>query len=128
MRWGLLLGGLVIIADLSARAVVQRTLSPDDAVLVSTMDDIANYILFSVLGILVVRDTRVIYLGALAGIFAALLDATVVAAAGVMAPMPGPASVEEVFVTNLIIGTLFAGLSGVVYGLVRNWSGGRRSR
>jgi hypothetical protein len=124
----LLLGGLVIIADLAARAIVQRTLSPDDVTLVGTLDDIANYVLFSILGIVVVRDTRSMYMGAVAGVLAALLDASVVAAAGAMAPMPGPGSIEEIFVSNLIIGTLFAGVSGVVYALVQNWSGGRRGR
>jgi hypothetical protein len=128
LRWGLLFGGLVIIADLAARAIVQRTLSADDQNLIGTADDIANYVLFSVLGIIVVRETGIMYLGAIAGVFAALLDAIVVAAAGVMAPMPGPTTVEEVFISNLVIGTLFAGVSGVVYALVQSWSGGRRPR
>lgn len=128
MRWGLLLGGLIIIADLASRAIIQRTLSPDDAAMVGTLDDIANYVLFSLLGILVVRDTHVVYAGAIAGAFGALLDASVVAAAGVMAPTPGPGSVEETFILNLIIGTVFAGLGGIVYAVVRNWSGRRRQR
>jgi hypothetical protein len=128
VRWGVLFGGLVIIADLATRAVMQRTLSIEDAALVGTLDDIANYVLFSVLGIVVVRDTRVMYMGAVGGVFAALLDAMVVAAAGILAPMPGPGTVEEVFISNLIIGTLFAGVSGVAYALVQSWSGGRRPR
>jgi hypothetical protein len=37
-------------------------------------------------------------------------------------------TIEEYFIKNLAIGTLFAGLSGVVYVLVQRWSGGRRSR
>lgn len=128
VRRGLLFGGLVIIFDLAARALVQRTFSVDDQALIGTFDDIANYVLFSLLGMIVVRDTRVIYLGVVAGLFAALLDAIVVAAAGVMAPMPGPGSVEEVFISNLVIGTLFAGVSGAVYALVQGWSRGRRPR
>jgi hypothetical protein len=129
VRWGALVGGLVIIVDLASRAIVQRSLSADDQALVATIDDIANYLLFSALGIIVVRDTGIIYLGAIAGVFAALLDASVVALATLMAPPAGPApAVEDVFITNLVIGTLFAGVSGVVYQLVQNWSGGRRPR
>jgi hypothetical protein len=128
VRWGAMFGGLVIIVDLASRALMQRSLSPDDQALVATMDDVANYLLFSVLGIIVVRDTGIMYLGAIAGIAAALLDATVVAAATLMAPPAGQApAVEDVFITNIVIGTLFAGVSGVVYQLVQNWSGGRRS-
>jgi hypothetical protein len=130
LRWGVLIGGLVIIADLTAQAVSQRTVSPDDLIAIGTTDDVVNYILFSILGILVVRETGLIYLGAIAGVFASLMDAIVVATAASMAPPSGPevASIEEYFIKNLAIGTLFAGLSGVVYVLVQRWSGGRRSR
>jgi hypothetical protein len=129
LRWGVLIGGLVIIADLTAQAVSQRTISPDDLVAIGTTDDIVNYVLFSILGILVVRETGLIYLGAIAGVFASLLDAIVVATASSMAPPSGPeVTIEEYFIKNLAIGTLFAGLSGVVYVLVQRWSGGRRSR
>jgi hypothetical protein len=129
LRWGLLIGGLVIIADLTAQAVSQRTLSPDDLVAIGTADDVVNYILFSILGILVVRDTGLIYLGAVAGVFASLLDAIVVATATSMAPPTGAeVTIEAYFIKNLAIGTLFAGLSGVVYMVVQRWSGGRRTR
>ena len=128
MRRALLIGGLVIIADLATRAITQRTPLPEDQQLVGTLDEIANYALFSLLGILVVRDTRIIYMGALAGFIASLLDALVVAAASALAPMSGPSTIEEVFISNLLIGTLFAGMTGIVYGLVQNWSGGRKSR
>jgi len=129
LRWGVLIGGLVIIADLTAQAVSQRTLSPDDLVAIGTADDVVNYILFSILGILVVRETGLIYLGAIGGVFASLLDAIVVATATSMAPPSGPeGTIEEYFIKNLAIGTLFAGLSGVVYVVVQRWSGGQRPR
>ena len=129
LRWGVLIGGLVIIADLTAQAASQRTASPDDLVAIGTTDDIVNYVLFSLLGILVVRETGLMYLGAIAGVFASLLDAIVVATAASMAPPSGPEiTLEEYFIKNLAIGTLFAGLSGVVYVVVQRWSGGRRSR
>ena|SRR5258708_24265308 len=129
LRWGVLIGGLVIIADLTAQAVSQRTPSPDDLTAIGTADDIVNFILFSILGIVVVRESGLIYLGAVAGVFASLLDAIVVATAASMAPPLGPeVAIEEYFVRNLAIGTLFAGLSGVVYMVVQRWSGGRPSR
>jgi len=129
VRWGALIGGLVIIADLSAQAVSQHTVSPDDLVAIGTADDIVNFVLFSVLGVLVVRDTRMVYLGAVAGVFASLLDAIVVAAAASMVPPVGPEQpIDEYFVRNLAIGTIFAGLSGVVYMVVQRWSGGHRTR
>jgi hypothetical protein len=127
LRWGVLIGGLVIIADLAAQAVSQHTASADDLNAIGTTDDIVNFVLFSILGIVVVRETGLIYSGAIAGVFAALLDAIVVAAAASMAPPIGPeVGIEEYFVRNLAIGTLFAGLSGVMYLVVQRWSGRRR--
>ena len=129
LRWAVLLGGLVIIADLAAMAAFQRTISPDDRAAIQTLDDLANYALFSILGVTVVRETGLMYVGVIAGACAALLDATVVAAARIMAPIAGmTAPIEDVFITNLVIGAVFAGVRGVVYMLVRRWSGGRRTR
>jgi hypothetical protein len=130
LRWGVLIGGLVIIADLAAQAIAQRNLGADDVNnTIGTADDIVNFVLFSILGILVVRDSGVIYMGAIAGVFAALLDAIVVAAASSMAPTPGQDQppLDEYFVRNLAIGMLFAGVSGVVYALIQRASRGRRS-
>jgi hypothetical protein len=136
LRLGLLIGGLVIIADLSAQAIIERTLNVDDATAVETVDELANYVLFSLLGILIVRDTGLMYAGLVAGVFASLLDAIVVAAATLMAPQAAaiapPATTmsiaEEGFVYNLAIGTAFAGASGVVYALVQRMARGRKSR
>ena len=129
IRLGVLIGGLVIIADLSALAYSQRTFIADDAAAAQALDELVNYVLFSLLGVLVVRDTGLFYAGAVAGIFGSTLDASVVAAASIVAPAAAPANVvQEVFANNLLIGTVFAGVSGVVYFLVQRWSSGRRSR
>src|ERR1700726_1452088 len=56
LRWGLLMGGLVIIVDLAAQVASQRTLVADDLDAIGAADEIINFILFSILGILVVRD------------------------------------------------------------------------
>jgi hypothetical protein len=130
LRLGVLIGGLIIIADLSAQALTQRTPSAEDAAVIAEIDDLINYVLFALLGVLVVRDTGLIYAGALAGLFAAILDDIVVTAAGLLAPQPTPLDTVKLIVAeNLVVGTVFAGLSGVVYALVQRWSaGGRRPR
>jgi hypothetical protein len=130
VRWGVLIGGLVIIADLATQAIIQRSPTPDDVTAVRAADEILNSVLYLFLGIAVVRDTRLIYAGALAGLLAALLDALVVAAAASMAPtpIPGGGTIEEVFVSNIVIWPLFAAVSGVVYATVQRVSGGRRQR
>jgi hypothetical protein len=125
----LLFGGLVIIVDLIAQVASQRTVVPEELDAIGAADEFINFILFSILGVLVVRDSGLIYLGAVAGVFASLLDALVVAAATSMAPPAGPAApIEEVFLFNLAIGTVFAGIGGVVYAMLKRWSGGRRQK
>ena len=63
-----------------------------------------------------------------AAIRQAVIDGADVIDIGGVPASPGPeVSIEEYFVRNLTIGTLFAGLSGVVYMLVQRWSGGRRN-
>lgn len=125
----MLIGGLVIIVDLFALAVSQHATTPDDQASITTVDELLNFVLFAILGVVVVRDTGLIYMGAMAGVFASLLDAIVVAAANTMAPGPGPAPpIEEYFMSNLAIGTLFAGASGIVYGLIRRWSASRSKK
>lgn len=129
VRFGLLIGGLIIIVDLGFIALMQRTLNADDIAAFEQIDLILNLVLFSTLGVLVVRETGVMFAGAVAGLFAGLLDAIVVTAASVMVPPPPPLErLEEQFAQNLIIGTIFAGLSGVVFALVQRWSGGQRPR
>jgi hypothetical protein len=129
LRLGLLFGGLVIIVDLGFTALQQRSLSADDVQAWETLDEILNYVLFSVLGVMVVRETNIIFAGAVAGLLAGLLDAIVVTAASLMVPPQPTLEVLEIGIArNLIIGLVFAGLSGVVYALVQRWSSGQRPR
>jgi hypothetical protein len=128
-RLGLLVGGLVIITDLAAMAMMQRAAGADDIAAISEVDEILNYVLFALLGVLVVRQTNVMLSGVAAGALASLLDAIVVTAASIMVPpLPPTDALLFGFGRNLVIGTLFAGLSGVVYTLVQRWSGGQRTR
>jgi hypothetical protein len=115
--------------DLLTQVIVQRSLNPEDVAQWQLVDFVVNLALFFLLGVLVVRDTGLIYAGVVAGVLASLLDAIVVAAAAIMAPAATPiAEVRDTFAENVAIGTVFAGLAGVVYGVVQRWSGGRRSR
>jgi hypothetical protein len=137
LRWGLLIGGLVIIVDLASLAVSQRTVTAEDlnvdalgaANLIDFADLVINVVLFSVLGVLVVRDSGLMQMGAIAGLFASLLDALVVVTATTMAPPAGPpVAPEDQFLFNVAIGTVFAGIGGVVFATLKRWSGGRRQQ
>jgi hypothetical protein len=128
VRFGLLIAGLVIIADLTTTAFKQRTFSADDVAAVETIDNLLNIVLFSLLGVLVARQTGLMLSGVVAGVFAALLDAIVVSAAELLTPPATPiATIEETFIWSVVLGTVFAGFSGVLY-LLAQRSGGRRSR
>jgi hypothetical protein len=129
LRRGLLFGGLVIIVDLAAMAMIERTATADEIGAIADIDEILNYALYALLGVLVVRDTKIIYAGVLAGFVASILDAVVVAAASLMMQPTPPAEALWIgFGRNVLTGTIFAGLSGVVYVLVQRWSGGQRPR
>lgn len=129
LRLGVLIGGLVIIVDLLTMLITEQTANQDEILVWAQIDEFANYVLFSLLGVLVVRDTGLMLSGVVAGVFASLLDAIVVTAASLMVPPPPSAEILGFgFARNLLIGTLFSGLSGVVYALVQRWSDGQRRR
>jgi hypothetical protein len=129
LRLGFLIGGLVIVADLFFLALSQRSASPDEIAGWDTVDQVVNYVLFALLGVLVVRESEVMLAGAVAGFLAAVLDALVVTLAAVMVPPPRTVGDLVIGVLyNLFIGTVFAGLSGVVFAFVQRWSGGQRPR
>ena len=138
LRLGVLIGGLVIIADLLTQLIIQRTTNADDALAVLQVDQIANVLLYVLLGILMVRDTDLMYAGAVAGLVAGLLDAVVVTAAALLVPHPPPSpdpqelSEQMILVLgaaqNIAQGVIFAGASGVIYTLVQRLPGGRRPR
>jgi hypothetical protein len=123
VRWGVLIGGLVIITDLATRALDQRVNSPDVQGWVDIADWVINIVLFSFAGAAVLRETRMVYLGALAGMLAGLLDGLIVAATVSMAPMTGDAPPEDNILRNLAVGTLFATMSALVNRLLLRWRG-----
>ena len=123
LRWGVLIGGLVIITDLATRAFDQRVNSSDVQVWIDIIDWVVNIILFSFVGATVVRETRMVYLGALAGMLAGLLDGLIVAATVSMAPMTGDAPPEDNILRNVAVGTLFAAVSALINRLLLRWHG-----
>ena len=136
----MLIGGLVIIADLASQIIVQRSTNADDASAWLFIDQIANILLYTLLGILMVRESGLMYAGAVAGLIAGLLDAVVVTAAAVVGPQPLPNPDPQAlspqmlllygFAQNVVQGALFAGASGIVYAMVQRSAGGggRRPR
>ena len=75
--------------------ITEQTTKADEIAVWAQIDELANYVLFSLLGVLVVRDTGVILAGVVAGVFASLLDAIVVTAASLMVPPPPSAEMLE---------------------------------
>lgn len=126
VRWGVLIGGLIIIADLATRAVQQRgALSGDVMNAIDLADLVVNIALFSFLGAAVLRETGMVYMAALAGLLAGLLDGLVVAASVSLAPRAGDQAPEEHILWNLVLGTLFAALSAGVNRLMQRRIGRR---
>jgi hypothetical protein len=118
LRWGALVGGLVIIVDLGTKAMEQRLgTGAEVRSILDPLDLILNAILFSIAGASVLRETRSIRLAALTGLLAGLLDGLVVAAADALAPPePGATALQgdavaSVVVQNVLIGVVLAAAS-----------------
>jgi hypothetical protein len=116
LRWGLLIGGLVIIADLGSRVLQQRLTSQEIQNGIDVADWVVNIVLFSFVGVAVMRETAAVYLASLAGLLAGLIDGLVVAASNSMAPRPGvePVPPEADILQNLLLGMLFATVAALV--------------
>src|SRR5919202_4986241 len=87
VRWGLLAGGLLIIADLSTRLILQRA-GQDAAEALITLDQLVNAVLLAIAGASVERESGGIRWATLAGLLAGVLDALVIAAANSINPPP----------------------------------------
>jgi hypothetical protein len=88
LHWGLLVGGLVSIADLATLAMQQQWGSGAEVGGLDAFNVIVNCVLFFVAGAAVVRETGRVRFAALAGLLAGLVDGMVVGAATAMAPPP----------------------------------------
>jgi hypothetical protein len=119
LRWGSLIGGLIIIVDLAAKALQQRLAPGSDVVQsLEPVDLMLNAILLSIAGAAVMRETHSVRMSALAGLIAGLLDALVLAAADVLAPTPGaPMSVSDALIGNISLNVI----TGVVLAAAAGW-------
>jgi hypothetical protein len=126
LRWATLMGGLVIIVDLGTQAMLQRASSPDVVNDLSIANQVANVVLFSILGAVVARATGLFVLSAVAAVLAALVDGVVVATAASLAPTAnGPMPLGEYMLLNLALSTIPATVSGFVSSMVERMSGPR---
>ena len=115
LHWGLLMGGLVSVADLATLAIRQQWGGEAEVGGLLALNFIVNGMLFSVVGASVVRDTGRVPLAALAGLLAGLVDGLVVGAAMALAPpaeVPPDLPAQQVWlglvVQNVVLGTLLA--------------------
>src|SRR4051812_34901486 len=126
VRWGTLMGGLVIIVDLATQAMQQRSPTPESINDLAIANQVLNVVMFSVLGAIVARQTGLFVLSALAAVIAAVIDGIVVAAAASLAPTPGGTlPFGEYMLLNLTLSTIPATVSGFVATLVERMAGPR---
>lgn len=126
VRMSVLIGGLVIIADLGTLALLQRTTGPEAIDQLALADRVANIVLFSILGSVIARQTGVFYLATLGGLLASLLDGVVFYAAATMAlPSGGVGPLDQYLLFNMALGTVSASVSGLVSSVIERMSGPR---
>jgi hypothetical protein len=115
LHWGLLIGGLVSIADLATLALRQQWGGGAEVGGLDALNFIASCMLFSVAGATVARETGRVRLAAAAGLLAGLVGGMVGGAATAMAPpptiprdMPSQQVWLETVLQNAALGTLLA--------------------
>ena len=118
MRWGLLVGGLLIIADLSTRLILQRA-GQDAADTLITVDQLVNAVLLAIAGASVERESGRIWWATLAGLLAGLLDALVIAAANSINPPPDLGNPLYLTLQNVAQGPILATAAAWVSSLAR---------
>jgi hypothetical protein len=129
-HWVLLIGGLVVIADLGTQVIEQRLTEPEAISSLIVADFVINIVLFTMLGAIIARESGLTVLGMLvaagSGLVASLIDGVVVATAASFAPPRGdPLPVQQYLLENVTIGTLATGLSAVVITLIDRTLGPR---
>jgi hypothetical protein len=122
VRWGILAGGLLIIADLTTRLILQRA-GQDAAEALGTIDVLVNAVLLAVAGASVERESGGIRWAALAGLLAGLLDALVIAAANGINPPPDQGNPLYLALQNVAQGPVLATAAAWVSSLARRRTG-----
>ena len=129
LHWGVLMGGLVVIADLATMAVSRSMSSPDTGGL-DAFNLLLNAVFFSIAGASAYRDTGSVRLGLLAGLLAGVLDGIVVGAAEAIArpaEIPAGATADQILLEavawNAFLGILLAAASAGISALARRTRG-----
>jgi hypothetical protein len=130
LHWVLLIGGLVVIADLGTQVIEQRLTDPEAINSLIVADFVINIVLFTMMGAIIARESGLTLLGivaaCIAGLIASLVDGVVVAMAASFAPpRADPLPVQQYLLENVAIGTLATGLSAVVITLIDRTLGPR---
>jgi hypothetical protein len=117
-----LVGGLLIIADLTTRLIVQRA-GQDANDTLAGIDEAVNALLLVTAGMSVQRETgRVVWAG-LAGLLAGLLDGVVIAAANSINPPPGPQDTLGLLIQNIAQGPVVALAAAFISNVLRRRAG-----
>jgi hypothetical protein len=130
LHWVLLIGGLIVIADLGTQVIEQRLTDPEAINSLVVADFVINIVLFTMMGAIIARESGLTLLGilaaAIAGLIASLVDGVVVATAASFAPpRADPVPVQQYLLENVAIGTLATALSAVVITLIDRTLGPR---
>jgi hypothetical protein len=130
VHWVLLIGGLIVIADLGTQVIEQRLTDAEAINSLVVADFVINIVLFTMLGAIIARESGLTLLGivaaALAGMLAALVDGIVVATAASIAPARAePLPMPQYLLENVAIGTLATALSAIVITVIDRGLGQR---
>ena len=122
LRWGVLVGGLLIIADLTTRLILQRV-GQDASETLAGLDEAVNALLLVTAGMAVQRETGRVVWSAAAGLIAGLLDGLVIAAANSINPPPGPQDAMGLLFQNVAQGPIVAVAAAFVSSVLRRRAG-----
>jgi hypothetical protein len=130
LHWVLLIGGLIVIADLGTQVIEQRLTDQEAINSLVVADFVVNIVLFTMMGAIIAREAGLTLLGivaaASAGLIASLVDGVVVVAAASFAPPRAePLPVQQYLIENVTLGTLATGLSAIVITLIDRTLGPR---
>ena len=124
LKWGLGVGLMVAAVD-SFSLYASRGLAPDGdaAQYIAIGDQLANVILFSLAGLRVGRETRIVRAAAEAGVLAG----TVAGLAAILVPLAVSGSAQAPTTTQQIVGTLALNVAmGGVVAMLNGWAATRR--
>lgn len=122
LHWGLLTGGLVIIADLGSTAILQQAgSSPETTSAIQVGNLLVNVLIYSIAGARVALETGRWRPALGVGLIAGLLDGVVVGAATALTPPPD--SAINATGPDLVLGSLANAWLGTALTAGSAWAG-----